>query len=393
MININLVNACKNILVLPLESKESLINNNKSILSVSFELDTDEIKQILQNQGVEKIYDLFEKTSYIIYMDSTPNFNSVNLITIDTDNLEAQNKYIGKKVQSFIIEFNKRQFEETTYYIKIDISEKEIDCIAKIDGEDSEEKVKYTNLINDNPYYSSFKIGKDYTKSIIDTMYMIVADNNSYTKGRKSANLYYFLQPFAKEADSLYNDLLGVKDDMFLSVADPNNLSRIFGKNLGFEIPASMNQEEYRRFLIQLYLSYLNGGSEMAINNCLQYLLGEKAEFIDFNNFYPWVLRSREESERVPEPANPSYINPESNYYITTKKYTDSQISEFQPKNKAMLLGRKFRNFYFTIKSDNFFNNEIDLNSVYKLVKLLKPAWLKFGLDIEEKQTPHPVDD
>ena len=44
-----------------------------------------------------------------------------------------------------------------------------------------------------------FIVRKNYTKDIIEQMYLTVADFNAYNKEAKSANMYYIFQAFASE--------------------------------------------------------------------------------------------------------------------------------------------------------------------------------------------------
>lgn len=350
--------------------------NDKTILS--FELDKQQIKEKLQEMGFQKFYNFNDNINFIIQIDNTPEFNSINLREIEFKN---QYFYTGNIVYSCITKIVERQLSgETTFYYRVKIKQENKTYNVKLNNSQT-----YFNLEFNSDWSDACKITikKDYTMDILHSMYNFISDYNAYNKEVKSANFYNFLLPHAKEFNNVYSEFLRTKETFLLSKCDTSKLDETFGNNYGFNLPFDINAEEYRRLLMTLRQSYMNAGTFNSIKNNLKYFLGEDAIFKDYRTIFPWILRSK--NHKVKDPENPSYKNFKSNYYLHSKNR-----SNVFKKNRILLLSSTFKKFNFEIKFDNFFNVKFDKRNVEIIINKLKPVYTKYILVIEEQEDFNP---
>ncbi|MCM1260583.1 MAG: hypothetical protein NC222_06470 [Staphylococcus sp.] len=361
---IELKQPCKDLMYCDFEDKTIL----------SWELDTQQIKEKLQELSFQKIYDFKENIDFLIEIDSTPEFNSINLQTYNFKDLEQY--YTGNCVYSCILKIAEKQLsEESKFYYRVKINPKSIKFIVK----QSDDVIYYDFEFNsDWGETSEITIKKNYTLDILHSMYNFISDYNAYNKEIKSANFYNFLLPHAKEFNKSFEEIMLSKELFFLDKCNSNKLDEIYGNNYGFNIPFNMNAEEYRRLMISLRKAYTNAGTYHSINSVLKYFFGENANFNDFRKIYPWILRSK----KIKDPENPSYTNFKSNYYLYEEKLKDYPLQ----KNRIMLLDENIRKFCFLIKIDNFFNVEYNKKDIKTIINKLKPVYTKYVLKIEEKE-------
>ena len=372
---------CNDLLVIPLKD---------GTLDISWELNTNNLKELLSSE-CDKILNLHENLDFDIQIDNVNTFDSINLKTINFSNIT--DKYIGNIVFSAIIDFNKNQFEETTYFIRIKIRNSEMNCQVINSGNITFKTIQ----INDSwSNILEFKIPKNYTKDIVEIMYKVVADSNSYNKEVRSANFYYLFQAFAYTLNKEYHSLLDIKSSNFLYKSKPDYLINSFGQMFKFTDVNNISMEEYRRVLIKLIIGYQNGGAWNYIKEILQYFVGYYPDLTNFSNFYPWILRTKEllgitqegtEEEpinyAINDPTNFSdrnYYNPESGYYVYEQDFIQNKDN-----NLILLLGKNFKKFTFIVKSDNFFNRNIDIDKIKTTLNILKSAYTKYTLNIEEQ--------
>ena len=286
-------------------------------------------------------------------------------------------------------------FQQLFLLIKVKIKNSETTYLV-------DEGIPETIQINDIwPEPLKFNVPKNYTKDIVEMMYSIVADSNSYNKEVKSANFYYLFQAFAYNLNKEFHSLLDVKNSNFLYKSKPDYLLNTFGILFKFTNVNNISMEEYRRILAKLIIGYQNGGAWNYIKEVLQYFVGYYPELTTFNNFYPWILRTKEmlginvqqdeidNSEDNPtnyaigDPINWSdrnYYNPDSRYYAFSSSFPDQKNN-----NNIMLLNSSFKKFTFVVKTDNFFNRNINLDNIGNILNILKSAYTKYILNIEEQ--------
>ena len=382
------INLCNDLLVVPLKD---------GVLDISWAIDTNTLKNLLSLE-CDKILNLHESLDFDIQIDNLNTFDSVNLKTFSFSDIT--DKYIGNIVFSAIIDFNKNQFEETTYFLRIKIKNSEMNCQIVNNGNVSFETIQ----INDNwSDILQFNVPKNYTKDIVEIMYKIVADSNSYNKEVKSANFYYLFQAFAYNINKEYHSLLDIKNSNFLFKSKPDYLAKCFGELFKFTDTENISMEEYRRILKNLIIGYQNGGAWNYIKEVLQYFIGYYPELHTFNDFYPWILRTKEmlgitqegtEEEPVDYAINDpinfadrNYYNPESGYYLFDNSYPNQKDN-----NIIMLLDSNFNKFTFVVRADNFFNRQIDFTKISKVLNILKSAYTKYILNFEENGEQSDVD-
>lgn len=365
---INLEKPCKNLMSCDFEDKTIL----------SFELDKQQIKNVLKQLGFEKIYNFQENIDFIIQIDSVPTFDSVNLREYS---FKEQHFYTGNIVYSCILKVEDRQLEEqSTFYYRIKIKQQEQQYNIKSEGIQGYYSFEF---ISDWSKPSIITIKKDYTLDILHSMYNFIADHNSYNKEVKSANFYYFLLSYAKEFNKTYEQIIKSKELFLLNNCDTNKLDEVFGNNYGFNIPFNMNTEEYRRLIMKLRSSYMNAGNYKSIKENLIYFFGEEPIFRDYRKIFPWILRKKD--RKIKDPENPSYYNYKSNYYLYSK---NKQYNK--KKNEILLLSEDFKKFNFEIKIDNFFNVDFIEKDIKTIINKLKPVYTKYILVIEEKEEFNP---
>lgn len=355
--NISITQACKNLLV-------NSIENGK--LDISWELDTDALKSICTNNGITKFFTFNEIIDFDIEIDTANTFDTLNLQTYTFRNIEQV--YNGNIVYSCVIPFNKEQTSgSTTYYLRIKISDITSAYITEFENEINTLQINFHDTWSDT---LTIEINKDYTKDLIDLMYTLVADFNSYNKEIKSANFYYIMQTFAVPLMKSFRCLTNEKNNICLRNANPDSLNDSFGNLAKFNLPLTLSLEEYRRVLQNLLLAYQNGGSESYISNVIKYFIGYTPQFSSFTDFYSWILRNNSDNE---DPTNPGYFNPNSNYYLYSSTYAG-----VKQKNSILLLSSNFKKFIFLVSSDNYFNLTIDTTSITTILNKLKPIYTKY---------------
>lgn len=371
------------------------IQLDDGLLDLSWSINTDLLKSLIETECT-KILDFQSIIDFDIQIDTTNTFDSINLHTYSFSQIDK--KYLGNIVYSAIIPFNKNKFEETTYYFRIKINSNPQSYTAMI----NERQDIFILAIQDNwSEPLQFTIRKNYTKDIVETMYRTVADFNSYNKEAKSANFYYLFQAFASALNEEFTYVQDLKDNHFIDKALPDDLKNSFGELFKFMDVYGLSMEEYRRILKALIIGYQHGGAWNYIKEVLKYLMGYTPELFTLKNFYPWVLRKAEITGYYtdgtpiynwnrPDPVNfedRNYYNADSNYYLYIKEYSQSK-----DKNSVMLTTGNEKLFTFIVKTDNFFNINIDENKVKAILNILKSAYTKYSLNIENYIEPISLD-
>lgn len=352
-------------------------------LDISWAVDTDSLKSLLQENDVSKVINFYENVDFIIQIDNVETFDSINLKQYTFSEIEKT--YSGNIVFSAVIPFNKNQLEETNYFLRVKLTQTDTSYNIMNGSAQEIATIEFNDTWSDA---KSFVVRKNYTKDIIETMYTFVADFNAYNKEAKSANMYYIFQAFADTLDKEYEYVLETKNNHFINKAKPDNLVENFGVLFKFSDISSLNMEEYRRIMHHLIIGYQNGGAWNYIKEALKYLVGYTPDLVTFKNFYPWILRK--ENNIKPDPtaiADRNYNNPESNYYL----YKDN-FDKWKNKNEIMLLSDYFENFTFVVKADNFFNIDIDKSKIGSILDLLKSVYTKYLLNISPKVEVSDID-
>ena len=379
---------CYDLKVIPLKD---------GMIDISWSLDTNTLKELLEIEDINKILNLHENIDFQLEIDSKDTFDTINLKQFNFSSIDETNKYIGNIVFSCIIDFNKNQFEETTYYLRIKISSDPKNCQVLKGSTLFNETIQIDDIWSNT---LQFNIPKNYTKDIIDIMYATVADFNAYNKEVSSANFYYIFQAFADTLNKEFGFVIDTKNANFLNKSLPNFLNKTFGTLFKFTDVENISMEEYRRVLQNLSIAYQNGGAWNYIKEVLKYFVGYTPDLITFKNFYPWILRTRKQllgsdyvvnNIELEDPINyaqkdptefsdRNYYNPESGYYTFKTDYEQPNDN-----NKILLLRQNFKTFTFVVKTDNFFNRNIDTNKIKSILNILKSVYTKYILNIEEQ--------
>ena len=366
--NITTNGVCNDLLSVQLEN---------SVLDLSWALDTDSLRTILMQNGVDKILNFNENIDFQIEIDNVDTFDSINLNQYTFSEIEKT--YKGNMVYSAIIDdFNKNQFEETNYFFRVKILNN--DDVYNIISNAT--PTNATIVFEDEwSNICSFTIRKNYTKDLVEAMYLTVADFNAYNKEAKSANMYYIFQAIADTLDKEYEFILEDKNNHFINLIKPDNIMAIFGNLFKFSDPTSITMEEYRRIIRNLIIGYQNGGGWNYIKNVLKYFIGYTPDLLTFKKFYPWILRKQNNVVVDPPIEDRKYTNPSSNYYL----YKDG-FAYWKNRNEIMLLSDYFENFTFIVRSNNFFNVQVDEEKISNVLDILKSAYTKYNLNIDQYQ-------
>lgn len=364
MMNIVTEGICNDLLAVQLEN---------AVLDLSWQVDTDTLKNILIEQHIDKVLNFVDTVDFLIEIDNVNTFDSINLKQYTFSELDKI--YRGNMVYSAIIPFNKNQFEETNYFFRVKISN--IEGNFNIIAHDT--LTSETITIEDEwSYPHPFTIRKDFTKDIVEQMYLTVADFNAYNKEAKSANMYYIFQAFADTLDKEYEFSLEDKNNHFINKIKPDNIANIFGTLFNFSNSTSINMEEYRRIMKNLIIAYQNGGAWNYVKNVLKYFIGCTPDLLTFKKFYPWILRKQNNVVVDPPIEDRVYTNPSSNYYL----YKDV-FDYWKNRNEIMLLSESFENFTFIVRSNNFFNIKVDTEKISNVLDILKSVYTKYNLNID----------
>lgn len=376
-------NLCNDLKIIPLKD---------GVIDISWELNTNILKSLLQNNDISKILNLHELINFDIEIDNKDTFDSINLKQYTFSNIV--DKYIGNMIFSAIINFNKNQPDETTYFARVRVK----NTASNYQVVKGNTLLNEAIQINDNWTTKQFIIPKNYTKDIIEIMYDTVADYNAYNKEVNSANFYYLFQAFADTLNKEFKYVIDAKNAHFINKALPDSLLSSFGKLFNFTKIEGLSMEEYRRILLNLAIAYQNGGAWNYIKEVLKYLIGYYPDLVTFKDFYPWILRKRDffgfgtcNNKDLEEPINfaafdpinfkdRNYYNPESSYYVFKAEYEQPNDN-----NKILLLNQDFKKFTFEVKVDNFYNRDIDQEKIKIILNILKSAYTKYTLNIEDK--------
>lgn len=370
---------CKDLLAIPLQN---------GVLDLSWELDTDTIKSLLISEDIEKVINFYDNVDFLIEIDTKDTFDTINKKQYKFSEIEQT--YKGKIVFSAVIPFNKNKFEETSYYFRVKF-------IPNSDYNVIQNNIQGLEDIEFNDSWSDsllFTIPKNYTKDIVEQMYNIVADFNSYNKEAKSANFYYLFQAFADTLNTQFSFATDIENSNFINKSKPDYLLNVFGQLLKFTNVDNLSMEEYRRVLRNLVIGYQNGGAWNYIAGTIKYFIGHTPTLVDFKNFYPWILRKAKIIgykdgnmnepiyEHLPDPINfkdRNYNNPNTNYYLFKKDFDKNK-----DRNQIMLLSDYYKKFTFIVKCDNYFNTEIDKEKISNILDILKSVYTKYIINIEE---------
>lgn len=377
---------CNDLLVIQLDD---------GIIDLSWAIDTDTIKTILENDDIEKILNFNSQIDFDIQIDNVETFDSINLKTYKFSEIEQT--YRGNIVYSAVIDFNKNKFEETSYYFRVKINNSLKDYNIFIDGQEALNDISFEDKWT-NAY--KFTIRKNYTKDLIETMYNMVADFNAYNKEAKSANMYYIFQAFADTLNIEFDYIQDTHQNKMINKVLPDELKETFGILFKFTNVYGLSMEEYRRIIKNLIIAYQHGGAWDYMKNVLKYIIGYTPELYTLKNFYPWILRKAtivgyDGDEPIydwnrPDPENYSdrtYYNADSNYYLFTENF-----DKFKNKDLVMLLNQYETLLTFIVKSDNFYNLHIDNNKIKEILNLLKSAYTKYSLNIKQYIEPSSFD-
>ena len=397
--NITTDSICYDLLVIPLKD---------GVIDISWSINTDELKSLLEAQGIEKIINFQDRIDFDIEINNVDTFDSINLKQYKYSEIEQQalldesvKTYRGNIVFSAIIPFNKDKFEETNYFIRVKLNNAEIPYNINSNPQ-IEQSISFNDAWSD---IKEFVIPKNYTKDLVEIMYRTVADFNAYNKEAKSANMYYIFQAVATQLNEQFKYAQNEKNRNFIEKSLPDLLKDTFGVLFKFDDVYGLTMEEYRRILQKLIVAYQYGGAWNYIKEVVKYLIGYTPELVTLKNFYPWVLRTKKTlgiTQDSMDKDNPivyglndptnfldrNYYNPESNYYIFNReKIYDNENNYYKnknlDKNLVMLFNNNEKLFSFIIKIDNFFNRDIDKEKIITILNLLKSVYTKYILNIE----------
>lgn len=372
-----------------------MVQLDNGIIDLSWAIDTDTLKIILESNDIEKILNFNSQIDFDIQIDNVDTFDSINLKTYKFSEIEQT--YRGNIVYSAIIDFNKNKFEETSYYFRVKINNSSKDYNIFIQGQEGLSDISFEDKWT-NAY--EFTIRKNYTKDLIDTMYNMVADFNAYNKEAKSANMYYIFQAFADTLNIEFDYIQDIHQNKMINKALPDELKETFGVLFKFTNVYGLSMEEYRRIIKNLIIAYQHGGAWDYMKNVLKYIIGYTPELYTLKNFYPWILRKAtivgyDGDQPIydwnrPDPENYSdrtYYNADSNYYLFTENF-----DKLKNKDLVMLLNQYETLLTFIVKSDNFYNLHIDNDKIKEILNLLKSAYTKYSLNIKQYIEPSSFD-
>lgn len=372
-----------------------MVQLDNGIIDLSWAIDTDTLKTILESNDIEKILNFNSQIDFDIQIDNVDTFDSINLKTYKFSEIEQT--YRGNIVYSAIIDFNKNKFEETSYYFRVKINNSSKDYNIFIQGQEGLSDISFEDKWT-NAY--EFTIRKNYTKDLIETMYNMVADFNAYNKEAKSANMYYIFQAFADTLNIEFDYIQDIHQNKMINKALPDELKETFGVLFKFTNVYGLSMEEYRRIIKNLIIAYQHGGAWDYMKNVLKYIIGYTPELYTLKNFYPWILRKAtivgyDGDQPIydwnrPDPENYSdrtYYNADSNYYLFTENF-----DKLKNKDLVMLLNQYETLLTFIVKSDNFYNLHIDNDKIKEILNLLKSAYTKYSLNIKQYIEPSSFD-
>lgn len=360
------------------------------VLDLSWAVDTDTLKEILEENGIKKILNFQDNVDFLIQIDNVNTFDSINLKTYNFSSIEKI--YRGNIVFSAIIPFNKNKFEETNYYFRVRLIDQET-SFSIYKEENVEQTSETISFVDDFSETKPFTIAKNYTKDLVESMYKMVADFNAYNKEAKSANMYYIFQALAVSLNEEFEFIQDTHNQTVINKSLPDFLVTTFGVLFKFSNAYGITMEEYRRIMKKLIIAYQHGGVWNYIKEVLKYLIGYTPELVDMKNFYPWILRKN----TITDPKNFSernYYNPQTNYYLYKLNYFNQDANNpavYYPtletnRNLIMMLDNYQKLFTFIVKTENFYNRDIDTNKIKEILNLLKSAYTKYSLNITEQE-------
>lgn len=348
----------------PIEPFEYLSDNPLEMV-LAWGLDTDALTNTLEFNGITNFGYLLNQLDFRVQVDSSTNFNTINLKEYTGSTASGFNK--GINVFSMEVPVSKRNYDEDlTFYWRV---RHELDGVSM-------------STLSDYCTYSDFSLNKNETIEITDELHLGLPDENVYTKDENSTNIYSILKNFGNQIDLSKFELKRVKDSIIdIDNVKESDLQNTFGLMLDFSKPDLMSFAEYRRMLKKLFDIYSHSGTVYSIREIVKILTGAYPLINEGNKTYGWIVYDTRAAFVAP-PLPFDYLNSAAHFYPIND--LDPETSNLVPKCQPM--SRAEKAFRVNIRVKNPFFLELNRDLIAAAIYKLKPAHSKVYLTIENSQ-------
>lgn len=325
---------------------------------LAFSVDMDGITNALAADGFTDFCGLIPKLDYKVQVDSSPNFNTPNLLEYTKETaLQYQEGVFVKAFEVGVPSRHSQMEMEHWWRAK-----------HETDGASFALSSEYSEP-------TRFVTKKDQTLDISKRMIDALPDGNAYTKEVYSSKVYLLFRQFANEFDDLLFENQRTKDDISILLSRESKIRSTYGVLFDFDKPDSVTHAEYKRLLELMKNAYGVAGSKEAINSMIKALTGATPDLQEFRNRYSWILHEDRQFPYVEPPAD--YANdPDQHYYILAP-------GEDRERPTATLFSREEKSFSLIMRIKNPFCLNLDRGLIRQVVDVLKPAHSKIYIVFE----------
>lgn len=356
------------ILNAPSEPFEYLSDNPLEMV-LAWGVDNDAVTNAFAADGITSFGLLLSQLDFRVQVDSSTNFDSVNLKEYTKSTANKFNT--GINVYSMEVPVPKRNYnKDLDFYWRV---RHELDAVSM-------------STLSNYCTYSDFSLIKNKGIEIADEMHLKLSDENVYTKDENSTNIYSLFRNYGHHLDASEFELKRCKELNDIDNVKESELQDSFGRIMDFSKPDSMSFAEYRKFLKDLFEIYSHSGTLFSIREVVKAFTGAYPEIVEGREKYGWIIYdTRRDPTISPFPTPPlpfDYRDPSAHFFPINDldAYTDFLVPKRTPFSKA----EKSSTIYIRVKNPFLLNlnNDHIAAAVYKL----KPAHAKIYLSIENYQ-------
>lgn len=290
-----------------------------------------------------------------IHIDTSPNFDTINLKTYTGTSSEVDNFQDGYFFKS--VSFYRRDlFEDVTYYVRVRVSN---------ESYLSEWSETSTFVLPKNTWYDDTRL----LKALLPT-------DTVYTKEGITVS-GKIIEAYARETADLKKETTQVANNVNYYKCQDEDLFNNLGILLGIYRNTSRPFIEYKRELLEFWESFLQSGTEGAIKKVIKAILGMECDIVKVKDTYGWIVHDTQNLPYVP-PLLPHETN-SAHFYLPDPLYptlTPTPCPNSRTAKGLSLILRIYNPFLISSRK----------TLVEKLITALKPVnvtiyfeWFQYG--------------
>jgi len=244
-----------------------------------------------------------------VQVDVVNTFDSVNLKTYNKYSPEVVNYQDGYLFKSYVFE-EKSTVEDVTYYCRV--------------------RVNSPTYISDWSEISSFDLSKIKWNHDTYLVLGVAADKNTYTK-EGVTNVSKVFEAYMRMLEDWKKEKDLINSNVKLSQISDESLYDDLGVLMSYVRDSQRPIYEYRGELLDLWQSYLNTGTEFALNNFIFSLFGTYPVYESLDDRYGWIVH---DSQVVNPLSYTNYsIDPYQHYFLNDPNYPE--LDNYAPEHNS----------------------------------------------------------